>query len=177
MTFGVGVALTAAAFPSSSIAADAQATGRTDPHANSPAGAIYQIPIDSGRRDGAPVPTGRGIGGSDGSGAGGASGGTGGGSGGGAGGDGSSGGDGATRAASGPGGGTAENPSSIHSENGFGSSSHVPGVSDSGVPTLANSQIGGSEGVGSSFGTYALLALAAIMAIMCGVGAAGRLRH
>ncbi len=64
--------------------AEAEAVQRTDPQAESPAGVIYQIPLDSARRDAAPVlPSGRRNGGSSGGGAGGSSG-----SGGGAGGSG-----------------------------------------------------------------------------------------
>jgi hypothetical protein len=177
----VSVALASALAPASGSAADKQpAAGRTDPHANSPAGVIYQIPLDSGRRDAAPAAP--------------------------AGGTGSGGGDGGTPSGSpsdaatgggghetpsptpapttestagtitaAPGGGSAKDPSSIHSENGFGSSSHVPGVSDPGVPTLASAQIS-DEGGGSSFGVYALLIAAGAVALMSGVGAAGRLR-
>lgn len=125
---------------------------RTDPEADSPAGAIYQIPLDTGRRDAAPLPhraPPRG----------GSGGGQGAGSGGGAGAGGTSsdgsmapgpaadGGSSASgTAASGaasrapspasspdaaaakprPGGASPDDPSSIHSENGFGSSSRVP---------------------------------------------------
>src|ERR1700674_1861332 len=113
---------------------------RTDPQASSPAGVIYQIPLDTGRRDAAPVlPVGRRNGGNGGTGGGASTGGAGGigGSSNGAagGGSGTAGaaagrtGSGATGAAASSGGGTPEDPSSIHSENGFGSSAQVPGVS------------------------------------------------
>jgi hypothetical protein len=179
---GTGVALLSVLASASGSAADKQpAAGRTDPHANSPAGVIYQIPLDSGRRDAAPAAPAGGTG----SGGGGTPSGSTPGAATGSGDptpDGgadttpapSAGSPAATNAVA-PGGGTAEDPSSIHSENGFGSSSHVPGVSDPGVPTLASAQVSDAGG-GSSFGVYALLIAAGGVALMSGVGAAGRLR-
>jgi hypothetical protein len=170
------------------------ASQRTDPTADSPAGVIYQIPLDSGRRDAAPLPGGKGkrnASSNAGSG-GGASGG-----GGTTGGGGTSGGGGTTgggTAASGsgsssscggsaaapwgspgsvsasaplPGGATPDSPSSIHSENGFGSSSKVPGV-DAPTPVAADTQGGG----GSNAPVYLLIALIAGLAVWVGASAA-----
>ncbi len=108
---------------------------QTDPRANSPAGVIYQIPLDNGRRNAAPVlPVG-------------------------------------SRASV----GTSGDPSSIHSENGFGSSSHVPGVSPAalrlgvGVPP--------AHTPGSTLPTFLLMALVAAAAIAAGVIATGARRR
>lgn len=146
---------------------------RTDPQASSPAGVIYEIPLDSGRRDGAPLAgtskrSKRG-GSIDGA----AAGGTGGGIGSavgagpdGAGAKGASSPSGSDKAASdgttssdavqppaspsegsGPGGGSANDPSSIHSENGFGSSSKVPGIQAEASAPARSSGVGGPASV------------------------------
>lgn len=148
---------------------------RTDPGANSPAGVIYQIPLDSGRRDAAPVlPVGSRPGGGGGaSGSGGASvGATGTGSG--ASGAGASGAKSAS-AATPSGGGTPSNPSSIHSENGFGSSSQVPGVSRAALVTGAG--VPATSTPGSALPTYLLIGLVAAAAIAAGLFATGTGRH
>lgn len=146
---------------------------RTDPQASSPAGVIYQIPLDTGRRDAAPVlPAGRRHLSSSSSQGGGATGAGpgGGGSSGAAGGGGASAGGSAGAAGSGgasPGGGTPSNPSSIHSENGFGSASAVPGVSPAalrigaGVPAV--------HAAGSTFPSYLLMMLIGVAAIAVGL--------
>jgi hypothetical protein len=178
--------------------AGVQVVQRTDPSAESPAGVIYQIPLDSARRDAAPVlPTGRRDGGTGhsatstggpgagagGSGAGGAGGsgdstGAGGAGQGGSGPAGSSGGASAHGAgtglrasagseAAGGNGGTAQDPSSIHSENGFGSSSQVPGVSEAALRTGAG--VASAQTAGSIMPTYLLIALVATAAIGMGL--------
>jgi hypothetical protein len=176
--------------------AEAQAAQRTDPKAESPAGVIYQIPLDSARRDAAPVlPTGKrddgagapASGGSGGPGSGSAggpgNGGAGNGSGnqaGGAGANGSGsagsssggtgghGGGGATLSASAAeGGGTPQNPSSIHSENGFGSSSQVPGLSPAALRTGAG--VAAAQTAGSTIPTYLLIVLIALAAVGMGM--------
>jgi hypothetical protein len=177
------------------------ATGqvRTDPQAGSPAGVIYQIPLDSGRRDAAPVlPVGSRHGGSAGGGAGGTGGGgpptgSGGSSASGSGasetsgaqagsagaGASATGGGAATSGAAGQGSGgesasvastgegTASDPSSIHSENGFGSSSQVPGVS----PAAAGIGAGvvAAHTAGSTLPGYLLIVLIALAAIAVGL--------
>jgi len=106
-----------------------------DPGANSPAGVIYQIPLDNARRNAAPVlPAG-------------------------------------SRASV----GTPGNPSSIHSENGFGSSSHVPGVS----PAALRIGVGvpATHTAGSTLPTFLLMALVAAAAIAAGVIATGARRR
>lgn len=144
---------------------------RTDPKAASPAGVIYQIPLDSGRRDAAPVlPVG-----SQGKGSGGGAFGVGSSSGGGpGGGPGPSAGGGARQLAGGTqsasaaeGGGTPNNPSSIHSENGFGSSSQVPGLSRTALQTGAG--VAATSTAGSTLPTYLLIVLVAAAAIVAGV--------
>jgi hypothetical protein len=180
-----------------------------DPQANSPAGTIYAIPLDTARQDAAPHPrrgsssgSGRssskagalgavGSGGSGGSGGGGASGGGGsagsggsgasgsassggGASGGGASGSASSGGgvSGGSSGGGGSGGSSVLVPggqpgSLIHSSNGFGSSSKVPGL---GAPASA-----GFRALGSSASNAPLLAiLLALVVIALGVVAGGR---
>ncbi len=198
-----GVAALALTIGVQTAAAEAQMVQRTDPKAESPAGVIYQIPLDSARRDAAPVlPSGRRDGGVGGPGAGGA-GGSGGGSGGQAGssgsggsasgggrgasgsggasapppgGSGHGGGNGAALSASAAdGGGTPQDPSSIHSENGFGSSSQVPGVSQAALRTGAG--VAATRAAGSTLPTYLLLILIALAAIGIGVFAARRHRH
>jgi hypothetical protein len=168
--------------------AEAQVVQRTDPKAESPAGVIYQIPLDSARRDAAPVlPTGRRSGtGQHGYGAGG----------GGTGGSGP-GGTGAANAGGSPSAsvadprqaqaagvrakassisasagvetdtGTPQDPSSIHSENGFGSASQVPGVSQAALRTGAG--VAATQTAGSTIPIYLLLALIAIAATSMGV--------
>jgi hypothetical protein len=92
-----------------------RADSQVDPHASSPAGAVYEIPLETARREGSPH---RKSSGSDsqqqsnqsqGSGSGGGGGSTGGGGGAG-------------------GGGVLPQGSAVKSENGFGSSSKVPGL-------------------------------------------------
>jgi len=146
---------------------------RTDPKANSPAGVIYQIPLDSGRRDAAPVlPVGSHPGG------GGSAGGrssTGGGSGPSETGSGASGEAKSASAAATQGGGTPSNPSSIHSENGFGSSSQVPGVSHTALLTGAG--VPATRTPGSTLPTYLLMGLVAAAAIGAGVLTTGARRR
>jgi hypothetical protein len=157
---------------------------RTDPKAGSPAGVIYQIPLDSGRRDAAPVlpvgSQGKGPGAGaagGGSGPGGGSGGgsapsaqpasaSGGGAGGASGGS-ASGGTPSRAQAAAEGGGTPSNPSSIHSENGFGSSSQVPGLSKAALRTGAG--VAAASTAGSTLPTYLLIALVAAAAVVAGV--------
>jgi hypothetical protein len=194
MTIGVQTAM-----------AEAQAVQRTDPKAESPAGVIYQIPLDSARRDAAPVlPTGKR---DDGAGsAGGGAGGSGGGSGGQAGSPGAGGGGGSVGSGGGSvssggssvgsggaggssggmggrgggnsavlsasasaseGGGTPQDPSSIHSENGFGSSSQVPGVSQAALRTGAG--VAAAQAAGSTLPIYLLILLIALAAIGMGI--------
>jgi hypothetical protein len=158
-------------------AAGDDAAQRTDPQAGSPAGVIYQIPLDTGRRDAAPAPVlaagGRGGGGSAPGGGSVAAGGSGGGShpSGGAGGAGAAGtaGSGNAQGAGdrvGAGGSTEQDPSSIHSENGFGSSSKVPGVSP--AAALTGAGVPAAHTAGSSLPTYLLLILIAATAIAVG---------
>jgi cobalamin biosynthesis Mg chelatase CobN len=78
----VGLVCVAALMPAT---AHGQDPGANDPDADSPSGAIYEIPLDSARKDAAPRPS-------------------------------------PDEAA--------PDPSSLHSENGFGSSSTVPGVDE-----------------------------------------------
>jgi hypothetical protein len=154
--------------------AGAQNVQRTDPNADSPAGVIYQIPLDTARRDAAPTSStarhrsdrnvdGAGSGGSGGAGGSGGSAGGSGSDGGATGATGGSapGGGGADRAATGSGGDSTltaggTEPSSIHSENGFGTSDRIPGVD--GEAALPAAGTGG--GVSGSFALLALIALA-----------------
>lgn len=173
---------------------------RTDPQAGSPAGVIYQIPLDSGRRDAAPVlPVGSRHGGSGGGSSGATSGGEAptGGAGGSASGSGASGASGAQAGSAGAGaralaggaatsgaagqgnggesasvsppagGGTASDPSSIHSENGFGSSSQVPGVSPAAAGIGAG--VAAAHTAGSTLPGYLLIVLIALAAIAVGL--------
>ncbi len=156
------------------------ASQRTDPQAGSPAGVIYQIPLDTGRRDAAPVlhvgsqhsgastpipPTGGGGsgGGSAGTSAAGSTNGSAGPGNAGA----ASKEDGSATAEAPPGGGTPSDPSSIHSENGFGSSSQVPGVSaaalriGAGVPAVHTA--------GSTVPSYLLMVLIGLAAVAVGL--------
>jgi hypothetical protein len=181
---------------------------RTDPDATSPAGVIYEIPFDSARSDAAPKVSSKktdgssnaagstgsggsgggtsGTGGSGSSGSGssgsGATSGTGGsgssgsGSGTSAGGSGGTGGSGATSSTD-PNVGT-----SIHSENGFGSSSVVPGtvaslgpVATDGPPSSAVHASGGGN-AGTPVATFGLLGLVAIVGGWIGIGASRGLR-
>jgi len=152
--------------------AEAQPAQRTDPKAESPAGVIYQIPLDSARRDSSPVlPTGR------------KKGGGGGGTGAATGAAGSSknrtstaaGGTGSSAKGAGAGGGgdpeanqgTSQDPSSIHSENGFGSASQVPGLSEAALRTGAG--VAATQTAGSTTPTFLFIALIAAAAIGIGV--------
>lgn len=164
------------------------AAQRTDPQATSPAGVIYEIPVDSGRRDGAPHRqaggssgggSSTGIGSGGGTGGGGATGGgpTGSGGGGAAGtGGAGTGGTGAGASGSRPGGASAEDPSSIHSENGFGSSSQVPGTQQA-LDAAALRAAREGDVSGSPTGTYLLLALIAGAAVYVGIAATGAARR
>jgi hypothetical protein len=170
---------------------------RTDPGANSPAGVIYQIPLDSARREAAPVLP---VGSRPGGGGGGTTGssaniGAGSGSAGAASSASSGAGDSASSgrtsgdSASGAGsavaqnasatspddGGTPTNPSSIHSENGFGSSSQVPGVSRAALLTGAG--VPATRTPGSTLPTYLLMALVAMAAVAAGLFATGTRRR
>lgn len=143
---------------------------RTDPQAGSPAGVIYQIPLDTGRRDAAPVlPAGRRGTGSSGAGATppGGPGGNSGGSGGNSGGSGSSAGGESASSASPAGGGTPSDPSSIHSENGFGSASAVPGVSPAAMRIGAG--VPAAHTAGSTFPSYLLMVLIGAAAVAVGL--------
>jgi hypothetical protein len=178
--------------PGNAVAASAVNVQRTDPQAGSPAGVIYQIPLDSGRRDAAPVlqggrqRSGSSVGaptggpGTGGPGAGGSAGGEGSGGGSssgpaGAGGQsGTASGNGtsasATETSSGggpPGGGTPSDPSSIHSENGFGSASQVPGVSPAAARIGAG--VPAAHAAGSSLPSYLLMALIGVAAVAVGL--------
>jgi hypothetical protein len=135
-----------------SAAAQAPGPQATDPGANSPAGVVYAIPLDSARQDAAPHGHGRVLGPSNGS-----SSGSGGGYGGshssvGSVGSGST----PTRSTSSAGGSAARRTppvlvpggqpgSLVHSANGFGSSSAVPGLNGN-----ASSGLGTVQGDGSS---------------------------
>jgi hypothetical protein len=141
----VGAALAAVALP---IGLQASAAGasphvQTDPQAGSPAGVIYQIPLDSARNSAAPVLS---VGSHDG--VHGVTGGVGGGVTGGSG-----------------------DPSSIHSENGFGSSSKVPGLSRSALGIGAGTAA--AHPGGSTFPTFLLIGLVSIAAVAAGVLATG----
>jgi hypothetical protein len=206
---GALAVLVGSATAQSALAANPLTGQRTDPQAGSPAGVIYQIPLDTGRRDAAPVlPVGsrHSSAGHGDAGAGGG-GGEGGGGGGGTprggpprpGGGGTSGTNGgasptaaAGTSASGgagtggaspasatgsttPPGATPGNPSSIHSENGFGSSAQVPGVS----PTAANQGAGvpAAHTPGSTLPSYLLMVLIGMAAVAVGLIAGGRARR
>jgi hypothetical protein len=148
---------------------------RTDPRASSPAGVIYQIPLDTGRRDAAPVlPVGSrhsAASGQDGSAsAAGVSGATGSAP---QSGTGTSGANGESSSAeASAGGGTPGDPSSIHSENGFGSSSQVPGVSPAAVRIGAG--VAATHTAGSTLPSYLLLALIGLAAVGVGLIASRR---
>jgi hypothetical protein len=68
--------------------------------------------------------------------------------------------------------GTPQDPSSIHSENGFGSSSQVPGVSQAALRTGAG--VVATQAAGSTLPTYLLIALIAVAAVGMGVLATRR---
>jgi hypothetical protein len=72
-----------------------------------------------------------------------------------------------TGASANPGGGTSGDPSSIHSENGFGSSSQVPGLS----PTAARIGAGvpSADTAGSTLPSYLLMALIGVAAVAVGL--------
>jgi hypothetical protein len=147
--------------------ASSPAVQATDPNANSPAGVIYSIPLDSARQDASPHGHSNGTGatgGSTGSGGGGSVGGGGGSSGGGgsAGGSGATGGSGSSANSGSKGGGSANSRASsgkpipvlvpggqpgslVHSANGFGSSSSVPGVDSPFSPGIGTVQNSGSS--------------------------------
>jgi hypothetical protein len=131
------------------VASGPPASQATDPNANSPAGAIYSIPLDNARQDGAPHGHSSSSGGGGGTGSGSSGGGGGGGTGappssggtgsggGGATGGGTASGGGGSTPSSGSGSGNTSNAvlvpggqpgSLVHSSNGFGSSSSVPGL-------------------------------------------------
>ena len=71
-------------------------------------------------------------------------------------------------------GGTSQDPSSIHSENGFGSSSQVPGLSQAALRTGAG--VTSTQTAGSIMPTYLLIALIAAAAIGMGLLATRRPR-
>jgi hypothetical protein len=150
---------------------------RTDPKASSPAGVIYQIPLDSGRRDAAPISPADSRGKAP-AGAAGLGSSSGGGSGPSAGGDASTGGPsspgGPQNASATEGGGTPSNPSSIHSENGFGSSSQVPGLSRAALQTGAG--VPAVSTAGSTLPTYLLVVLVVAGAIVAGLLSARSMR-
>lgn len=70
-------------------------------------------------------------------------------------------------AAASEGGGTPQDPSSIHSENGFGSSSQVPGVSRAALRTGAG--VAATTAAGSTLPPYLLIVLIALAAVGMGV--------
>jgi hypothetical protein len=74
------------------------------------------------------------------------------------------------------GGGTPQDPSSIHSENGFGSSSQVPGVSQAALRTGAG--VPAATTAGSTLAPYLLIVLIAFAAVGMGMLATrGSRRH
>lgn len=168
------------------VASAAMASGQppiyTDPQANSPAGTIYSIPLDTARQDAAPhsrrggaASGGRSsnskshVVGALGSGGGGTSGGSGGGSAG----TGGSGGSSAATGGSGSGGSAAllvpggQPGSLLHSGNGFGSSSQVPGLS-------APASVGFRTLGGGASNAPVLAILLALVVIVLGVVAGAR---
>jgi hypothetical protein len=134
----VGAALATVALPIGlqASAAEAGPQVQTDPRASSPAGVIYQIPLDSARNSAAPVLSVGSHGG----------------------------GYGVT--------GSAGDPSSIHSENGFGSSAHVPGLSRSALG-IGAAGASAAHPDGSTFPTFLLIGLVSIAAIAAGMLATG----
>jgi hypothetical protein len=71
--------------------------------------------------------------------------------------------------------GSPENPSSIHSENGFGSSSQVPGVSPAALRIGAG--VPAAHAAGSAFPNYLLMVLIALVAVAVGLLASRATRH
>jgi hypothetical protein len=149
-----------------------------DPSGSQPPGVIYQLPLDSARKDAAPqqssatpkqttprrkaahtapAPSGGGSGGSSG-GSGGSGGST------------PSGGSGGSSSGGGNGAGVAN--TAIHSENGLGSSSKVPGLGKSVGPTQV--QRTAAETSGSTDSTVPLVALGLILFFGGAAGVAGR---
>jgi hypothetical protein len=167
----------------SAAASGAAAVQRLDPSASSPVGVIYQIPLDHARRDAAPVAVSGAHGNSGDTAAHGSSSATAadrsiGGS------AGTSADNGASRASSNgehrvnrpaastqiaanPAYGTPSDPSSIHSENGFGSSSDVPGVSPAAAQIGAG--IPARHVASSPLPRYLLIVLIAVAATIIGV--------
>lgn len=159
----------------------------TDPNATSPAGATYQIPLQSGRSDAAPRKVNTKRASEVGDGGSGSGGGTGSGSGGsGSGSAGSGGSASADSGSSSSGSDDSSQPkaqggggSSIHTENGFGSSAQVPGTSSQGnqeasiVPVPAATDRGG----GSTTGTIFLLAVVVALALWLGISGRHSLRR
>jgi hypothetical protein len=154
----------------------------SDPEEGSPPGVIYEIPVESGRDDAAPSRGdrgsqrggSRGSGRSGGSGLGGGRGGSGSGGGSGSTGD-SGGGDagvGSSSSGSSGGDGIDRDGSPLRSENGFGSSSRVPGLdgpASSGTGDLSTTTDEGGLGTGGAIGLVALGVVAA-----AGLGFAAR---
>jgi phosphate transport system substrate-binding protein len=156
----------------------------TDPKASSPAGTVYEIPLDAARSDAAPhrrasAPAGSAAGGGGGGGAAGGSGSSGGsssGGSGGSGGSGSSGGSGTSgtsRASA-----SATDPGSyVHSENGFGSSSQVPGLGRSAPEVRAATPAVLSDGGGSApTGSIVLIGVVLLVGVYAGIFAGRRAR-
>jgi len=157
--------------------ARAGAVQATDPNADSPAGVVYSIPLDSARQDAAPHHAAAGV-------TGGGTGGTGGGSGAAGGGTGGAGGGGSAAGSSGAGSGTSatgavstrtaskvvgaaavlipggQPGSLVHSANGFGSSSSVPGLD-----APAGSGLGAVQGNASSAPLLAILLSIVLLSI------------
>jgi hypothetical protein len=175
--------------------ARAPSVDSTDPQANSPTGSTYAIPLDAARNDAAPRhrknDAASGGGGSGGGGGGSAAGGGGSGGGGGsAGGNGTGGGGSAPGGAgnrSGGGGGSGAGggsvnvaASSIHSENGFGSSSVVPGFRDRltgrAAAERANSPVDAGS-ISSGFPGFVLLFLLVLVGCVLGRMASRSLRR
>jgi hypothetical protein len=128
------------------LAAGGRPSQPTDPKATSPAGTIYAIPLDSARSDAAPHQAGT-AGGAPPSST-----------------PSSPGAAASSRASAGA--GASSNPGSlVHSENGFGSSSVVPGTAD-GVRSAAKLSSGGG---GAPTGTFALIAVVLLVGAYAGV--------
>jgi len=167
-------------------AALAQGPSAVNPHPSSPSGKVYEIPLDTARGDAAPRRGGGGSPGREPAGGGstGSTGPAGGGPGSGSdatlgGGEGSGAGEGSGPGASGSeardGG---DPPTSIKSENGFGSSSRVPGLGtrgagETGTPTTPAA----SGGVPSEPATIGLLGLIGLLGGYVGVRAGRRRLH
>jgi hypothetical protein len=173
------------AFASSAIAGS-QPPIYVDPQANSPAGTIYAIPLDSARQDAAPHRrasshrshhSATGAIGSAGSGGGGSSTGTGTGTGGGGG---SAGGTGVASSTGGGAGGSSvvlvpggQPGSLVHSGNGFGSSSRVPGLT---APASVGFHALGSGASNAPLLAILLAAVVVALGLLAG-GRAWRLSH